>query len=147
MTEPMERALIERECERLIVAYSHYIDFGDAARVAELFTDDGVWQSPEARLDGRAAIHTAFTRRQANPGRRSRHVCTNVAVDVVSSDEARGVCYFTLWRADGVERTVARVDGPEMVGEYRDTFVLTPNGWRIRERRASVGFQRLPPPD
>ena len=142
MTEPMERALIERECERLIVAYSHYIDFGDAARVAELFTDDGVWQSPEARLAGRTAIERAFTQRQANTGRRSRHVCTNIAIDVVAPERATGVCYFTLYRADAVEGKTAPVEGPEIVGEYRDTYVLTPDGWRISERIASTGFVR-----
>ena len=140
--DAIDRLLIERACERLIVAYTHLIDFGEAARVAELFTEDGVWASPGARLDGQAAIRTAFAQRQANTSRRSRHVCTNIAIDAVSSEEARGLCYFTLWRADGVEGRVARVDSPESVGEYRDTFVLTADGWRIKERIASLGFLR-----
>lgn len=136
----LDRLMIERACEGLIVAYSHLIDFGQAARVGELFTDDGVWQSPENRFAGRATIDDAFSQRQANTGRRSRHVCTNVAIDVLSNDEAKGLCYFTLWRADNVEGEVARVSRPEMVGEYRDTFVRTTAGWRIRERVTTVGF-------
>ncbi len=136
----LDRLMIERACEGLIVAYSHLIDFGEAGRVGELFSDDGVWQSPESRFAGRAAIDNAFSQRQANTGRRSRHVCTNVAIDVLSDDEAKGVCYFTLWRADNVEGEVARVSRAEMVGEYRDTFVRTPAGWRIRERVTTVGF-------
>lgn len=140
----LDRVLIERECEALIVAYSHLIDFGEAGRVGDLFTDDGVWQSSEARLDGRAAIGNAFARRQGNTGRRSRHVCTNIAIDVVSNTEANGLCYFTLWRADDVEGQVARVGGPEMVGEYRDTFVRTDSGWRIQRRIATAGFMVRP---
>jgi hypothetical protein len=138
--QPAERLLIERDCERLIVAYSHLIDFGEAGRVGELFTDDGVWESPEATMTGRPQITAGFGRRQANTGRRSRHVCTNIAIDVIGPDEAAGLCYFSLYRADGVEEGAAPLDGPVMVGEYRDRFVRTEDGWRIARRVASVGF-------
>jgi len=85
--------MIERECERLIVAYSHMIDFGHAGNVADLFTADGVWESAERHLDGGDAIAASFRARQANTGRRSRHVCTNVAIDVLGPDTAKGVSY------------------------------------------------------
>ena len=140
--DDLERLLAERACESLIVSYSHLIDFGEAGRVAELFTDDGIWESAETTMRGREQIAAGFGRRQANTGRRSRHVCTNVAIDVESATEAQGVCYFTLYRADNVEGPVASVEGPEMVGEYRDRFVRTADGWRIAHRRATAGFLR-----
>jgi ketosteroid isomerase-like protein len=143
--DDVERLLIERECERLIVAYSHLIDMGEAARVAELFTEDGVWESADATMRGRAQIHAGFGRRQDNTARRSRHVCTNVAVAVTSATEATGLCYFTLYRADGVDTATAPVEGPEIVGEYRDAFVRTDDGWRIARRTASAGFVRRRP--
>ena len=67
-------------------------------------------------------------------------MCTNVLVDVTSPSQAVGLCYFTLYRADGVDGAVAPMTGPAMVGEYRDRFVLTDEGWRIAHRTASVGF-------
>jgi ketosteroid isomerase-like protein len=131
----------ERACERLIVAYTHLIDFGEAARVAELFTEDGVWESAEATMRSRDEIAAGFARRQDNTGRRSRHVCTNVAVDLISATEAAGVCYFTLYRADGVDpAAVAPLEGPAIVGEYHDRFVRTDDGWRIAHRRATAAF-------
>jgi ketosteroid isomerase-like protein len=140
MTET-DRLVIERACERLIAAYGHLIDGGEAARVADLFTADGVWESPEARFDGRDAIGEAFSRRQANASRRSRHVCTNVAVEVVSPDEATARCYFTLYRADGIDPgRPASTTVPVMVGDYVDRFVRTSDGWRFAQRRASVAF-------
>ena len=140
MTEA-EQLLIERACERLITAYSHLIDGGEAARVADLFTADGVWESADARFDGGPAIAQAFSRRQANAGRRSRHVCTNVAVEVGSADEATGHCYFTLYRVDGVEAgRPAHTTTPAMVGDYADRFVRTADGWRFAHRRASAAF-------
>jgi ketosteroid isomerase-like protein len=135
---------VERAYARLVAAYSHRIDFGDAAAVADLFTEDGVWESPELTMDGRDRIRTGFGRRQANAARRSRHICTNLAVELVAPDEAEGVCYFTLYRADGVEagRTAPLDGSPVMVGDYHDRLVRTAEGWRISHRRATAAFQR-----
>lgn len=36
--DPSEHFAIERECERLVVTYTHLVDFGEADRIAELFT-------------------------------------------------------------------------------------------------------------
>ena len=136
-----ERALIERECTKLIVAYTHLIDFGEGARVVDLFTPDGVWESPENKMEGADAISAGFGTRQGMQ-RTSRHVCTNVAIDVVSADEATGVSYFSLYRHDGERKGPAPLDGPVMIGQYRDRFVRTADGWRIRQRHASATFMR-----
>ena len=80
--DDLKRLLIERACARLVVQYCHLIDHGEAARVAELFTEDGVWASPENTMTGRAAILKGFTNRQNNKKRMSRHVCNNLLVDV-----------------------------------------------------------------
>jgi ketosteroid isomerase-like protein len=144
--EALERLLIERECERLVTAYCHYVDHGEAARIADLFTEDGVWTSPEFTLKGREELARGFGRRQAQTARMSRHVCNNFRVDVLDADRAEGVVYLTLYRHDGEEgRSVSPLEQPEMVGEYRDRFVRTPDGWRISQREIEVSFLRTPP--
>ena len=110
--------------------------------VADLFTEDGVWESSERRLGNREEIAASFIRRQANTGRRSRHVCTNVAFEVISVDVVHGVSYYSLYREDDVEGETAELEGPAMVGDYRDRFVRTPDGWRIAHRRATAAFVR-----
>jgi len=138
-----ERMLIERECQRLVTRYCHYIDHGEAERVAELFTADGVWRAAPVVMDGEDALRKGFRQRQANRGRMSRHVCNNLLVDVVDSDNARGTVYLTLYRHDGDEgRRTSPLAGPVFVGEYRDRFVRTPTGWRIAERELAVSFVR-----
>ena len=57
-----------------------------------------------------------------------------------SATEASAHCYFTLFRADDVEGPVALVAGPEMVGDYRDTVLLTEAGWRFHTRTATAAF-------
>jgi ketosteroid isomerase-like protein len=141
--DAVERAEIERACERLVTQYCHFVDHGEAERVAELFSDDGVWASPEFTMDGIDQIRKGFARRQAQTSRASRHVCNNLLVDVVDGDHATGCVYLTLYRHDGeAGRPVSPLDGPLMVGEYRDRFVRTAAGWRIARREIGVSFVR-----
>jgi hypothetical protein len=144
--DDIERLLIERACERLIVDYTHFVDFGAAARIAELFTEDGEWHGPDLTMTGRSGIREGFERRQGVTRRVSRHVCTNVAIDVVSADEATGLCYLVNFRHDRREgddwSAPAPAGLPKYVGEYRDRFVRTPQGWRFAHRRFDLAYLR-----
>jgi hypothetical protein len=140
-----ERLQIERECERMVSLYCHYVDHGEAERVADLFAKDGVWKSPQVTMDGADQVRAGFRQRQENGGRTSRHVCNNCVVDVIDEDHAQGCVYVTLYKHDGEEgQRIAPLDGPEMVGEYRDRFVRTPDGWRFARREVEVSFFRRP---
>jgi len=139
--DDLQKLLIERECERLVTKYCHLVDHGQAAQVAELFTEDGVWASPEATMTGREQIRAGFQRRQEDTARMSRHVCCNLLVEVVDEDHAGGVVYLTLYRADGdPARRVSPSAAPSVVGEYRDRFRRTPDGWRFAKREIEVSF-------
>ncbi len=145
--DPTEKMLIERDCERLVTSYCHLVDHGEAERVAELFTEDGVWTSPEVTMDGREAIRKGMALRQANQARMSRHVCCNFLLEISDADHAEGCVYLTLYRHDGEEgRAFSPLDGPAMVGEYRDRFVRTQDGWRIAHREIAIDFIRLDKP-
>lgn len=128
----------ERACHRLVVAYTHLIDGGRAADVADLFAEDGVWSAGKIRYEGREQIRAAFAERQALD-RTSRHVCTNIGIDVVDADNATGLVYLTLYRGDGPGPHPAI---PDLVGEYRDRFVRTDEGWRFATRTAAAAFER-----
>lgn len=142
--EDIERLLIERACERLIHTYCHLVDHGQARGVADLFAEDGIWKSAETLQDGRDAIARAFTAREANTARLSRHVCTTTTVDVIDAGNASALTYLTLYRHDGKDgRRLSPLDDlPELVGEYRDTFVRMPDGWRFKTREVVTAFLR-----
>lgn len=137
-----QRMLAERACERLIVAYAQLIDLGEAAKVAGLFTEDATWESDNRRWVGLDQIRRGFTIRQGITLRKSRHICTNIAIEFSSETEATGVTYFILLRNDdNYGERVAPLDGQFIVGEYRDRFVLTSDGWRFAHRQAKAAFQ------
>jgi ketosteroid isomerase-like protein len=144
--EMVEALAAERACERLMVDYAWAVDSGRAADIAELFTEDGVWEAGGGvAMVGRDAIREGFARRQDVVRRTSRHVITNQAVDLVSADEATGRCYLVNFRhdgPDGVAVVPAPADHPKYVGEYHLRYARTPQGWRLRSLRVELAFVR-----
>ena len=141
--DDMQRLLIERACARLVTEYCHFIDHGEAAKIAGQFTNDGVWVSARSTRSGREDIAKGFQSRQGNTARISRHVCTNLLVNVIDENNATGVVYLTLYRHDGeASRRTSPSDVPDVVGEYRDTFVRTVEGWRFKRREVHVSFSK-----
>ncbi len=141
---PTECLLIERECERLVTTYCHYVDHGQARRIADLFTSDGVWTAPGVvTMTGTEELQKGLGEREARTDRRSRHVCNNLLLDVLDEDTAEGVVYLVLYRHDGGDdEKPAPVESPLMIGEYRDRFARTSEGWRFSRREVAVSFVR-----
>jgi ketosteroid isomerase-like protein len=139
--DPRIRAAIEHACTQLAMEYARSIDFRDYDNIGNLFTEDAVLFIGQ-RLEGRDAIASAIKQR---PGElRSRHVITNVFVDVVDERHARGICYLTLYRHQGPEslqRGPVDLRGPAAVGHYEDSYVRTTKGWRIANRVLHLAFR------
>jgi SnoaL-like domain len=141
----LTRLLAERACERLIVEYTRRVDFGRAAEIADLFCPDSEWQGTDLHLTNREQIREWFVKRQGVTRRVSRHVCTNIAVDVISEDEATSICYMINYRHDrqaGDLSLPVPVEVPKFVGELHDRFRREPDGWRFASRRVEVSFVR-----
>jgi hypothetical protein len=133
---------IQKACERLIVQYTHFIDSGQAGRVAELFTTNGIWEAYRNRIVGQADLREAFHLRQKNARRVSRHICSNISIDIVGPEEAVGRTYFILFREERSSRKeLVPFSGPKMIGDYIDRFVLTEDGWKFAHRKVTVIFQ------
>lgn len=129
MTEDQRRA-IEADCARLIALYANLNDEARWEDIAALYTDDGLMTrptAPDAPIVGRAAILAAF---QARPPRKTRHVCSNVVIDVEDHASARGTSAMVLFTEGGVP----------LAGSFHDRFVLTADGWRFAERRGSLAW-------
>jgi len=131
---------IFQECQRLTALYCHYVDHGEASKIADLFSEDGICVVG-GKHRGRDQIRKAFRVREENKGRISRHVCNNFVLHSVNDTEASGTVYLTLYRSDGPEdRKIAKLEGPVVVGEYRDKFVKTNEGWRFSLREIEASF-------
>lgn len=131
MIEDAERRAIEHECARLVALYANLNDEARWDEVAALYAEDGVMYRPTAPdqgVVGREAILAAF---KARPPRTTRHVCSNVVIDVEGPATARGTSAMLLFTA---------ADAAPLVGSFHDRFCLTAEGWRFAERRGSLIF-------
>lgn len=133
-----QRVLIEHACCKLVLQAAAFADASDAAQLAALFTTEGVLVRPSAgALIGRQAIEASYAERPAN--RITRHLVTNTLVDAESAVHAQALSSVLLWSANADHepgRLGRRAQGGQVVGEFRDTIVLTDDGWRIARREA-----------
>jgi hypothetical protein len=123
--------LVEWECTRLVSLYANLNDGQRWEDLAALYAEDG-WMTrpsdPNTRIVGPEAILAAF---KARPPRTTRHICSNIVIDVESYEHARGESAMLLFTEFG----------PPLVGSFYDRFVQTHDGWRFAERRGTLTFQ------
>lgn len=127
---PEDRMAVEWQCARLIALYANLNDEARWDEVAALYAEDGVMFRPTAPnlpIAGRAAILAAF---RSRPPRTTRHVCSNVVIEVEGPATARGTSAMLLFTGEGAP----------LVGAFHDRFCLTAEGWRFAERRGSLTF-------
>jgi hypothetical protein len=125
-----ERRAIEQDCARLVALYANLNDAARWEDVAALYAEDGRMARPTAPDDwiaGRDAILTAF---RSRPARTTRHVCSNVVIDVLDESHASGESAMLLFTGEGAPK----------VGSFHDRFVRVQGEWRFAERRGSLIF-------
>jgi hypothetical protein len=139
---------IERTCERIIYAYSRALDLGDMSAAADFFAENGSFarpMAPDVVIQGREAIRAALLTRPK--ALLTKHVATNVMIDVVSQDEARGLSYLTMISTTPPADTAPPhlSAGPVYFCEFADRFVCEGGKWKLQERRGSIQMKFFGP--
>jgi 3-phenylpropionate/cinnamic acid dioxygenase small subunit len=124
---------------KLIYTYAERIDDGNFAGVGELFahatlTFEGFGDAVTGR-DAIEALYTRSTRRYEDGTPRTKHVMTNVMVDVDDDDAtARSRSYFTVLQA--VPGALALQ--PVIAGRYRHTYEHVDSAWRVATMHITI---------
>lgn len=136
-----ERIEIERACERLVYVYSRALDLGDMSAAADCFAENGSMarpMMPDAVIQGRETIRASLLTRPKTL--LTKHLATNVMIDVESRDSASGLSYLTMISTtpptDVKPPYVSQ--GPVYFGEFKDKFVRENGEWKFLERRGSI---------
>lgn len=143
----IDRMEIERACERLVYVYSRALDRGDMNAAADCFALEGTFarpMTPDNLIKGREAIRTALMSRPAKL--LTKHVASNVTIDVESRERAHGVSYLTMIATtphDGAKPPHA-TPGPLYFGEFADQYLLEDGVWRFLDRRGSMQLKFAP---
>ncbi|TWT14096.1 nuclear transport factor 2 family protein [Reyranella sp. CPCC 100927] len=133
------------ECQKLAIDFARHVDQRNVEGAVGVFAEDATFERRGEVLRGHAAIRAAQLARSKTLV--TRHVCANIAIDVVDGERATGAVSFVLFRHDHAEAGTdaskpAPLSGPEMVGEYIDEYRRTAAGWRIAKRVAKAAFRR-----
>jgi hypothetical protein len=126
---------VRNAIEHIVYGYAERIDLGDLTRVAELFAhatykgggpdDPGVLGAAPVR-----EILETMVRRYADGTPRTKHVTTNLVIDVDhDAGTAAARSYYTVFQ---------QVDDfplqPIIAGRYHDRFARVDGTWRLTER-------------
>lgn len=133
-TTPRDHA---REVERLVYTYAERIDAGDLAGVGDLFASGRLVAGPGVVIEGAHAVRKLYeqsTRIHSDGTPRTRHVTTNVIVDV----DAAGTTASSRSTYTVFQQTDDLPLQPIISGRYRDLFVLDGGAWRFEEREILV---------
>lgn len=139
-----ELQAIELACTKLVNQFAVYNDLGRHDELVELFTEDGRYARPTAPanfVEGRANLLAAFKARPKD--KLVRHLVTNILIEVTSPTTANGFSYVTQYSGSTDKPAAShgwQANPSQLVGEYTDDFVLTPAGWKIRQRSGKLIF-------
>jgi hypothetical protein len=139
--DDLARFGIEAACRRLILEFAKFNDDRDHERLAALFVEDCEFArplDPDHPYYGRDKVHAIFRDRKP---RLTRHVMTNILIDVVSPDEARGNSYVTMISSPHTEKSPYEGEGI-FFGAFDDVFVRTDDGWKFKSRTGSVALHQ-----
>ena len=136
------RGALEREVERLIVGFFYHLDERRYDELSELISVDGVWHRQGEALRGPAMVRAALLMRLA--GTVTRHVVSNLLVDLSDETNPAASFYMTVFRHDAekpAEGPVA-MELPYAVASCRAALARTARGWRFMELAARPAFRR-----
>lgn len=140
---PEHRKRIEQECRDLITALVHHYDHGEAEQAAALFVEDGLWVKSQVPYQGRAAIISSFAAQPAPLV--LRHFTSNILVTVHDERRASAVTYYLAFVGQRIQTNPDAelpLELPGSLGEWNDSFVATPEGWRFTRREGRRIFGR-----
>jgi 3-phenylpropionate/cinnamic acid dioxygenase small subunit len=132
MTDTQEPLVCQVQCSRLCADFAHFVDSRDYEKLAALFVDSGIFERRGEVLQGREAILRAMRARPENVV--TRHICTNIRIDLQIDGTANGTCILLLFVGQPNEKPSTTI------AEYHDTYVATAEGWRIKKRVANIVF-------
>jgi SnoaL-like domain len=133
-----DKTEIAHECAQLVYRAARFTDAADWEQLAALFAEDGRLSRPSDPANpivGRANILASL---RARPARTSRHLVTNILVDISSATTAHLSSTVTL--ITGLAPTGA---GPVkankiLVGSFEDDVILSVSRWRFARRDGAM---------
>ena len=130
----------------MVTGFFVSLDGFDDERVLAYLAADVEWFRSSGVLNGHAEVRHSLASRSRE--RRTRHLVTNVDVDLHGPDAATARCEILVFQGqsnpDGSPVVVA---GPDSIISNEDQLIRIDGRWRIRCKRPVVAFRIVKPGD
>jgi len=129
--------LAEWSCTKAIHRYAKAADGNDVDAFLDAFTPDGIWLRPDGQaVKGHAALHAFYV---ARPQNYSRHIISNIVVDVSDVEHATATSIGVVVKAMAPVTFPLTVLPQLLLADYEDSFRRCDDGhWRISHRRVTL---------
>lgn len=140
--EVVERLAIEADCTRLINQFSLYTDRFDYERAVELFVPDCTFSRADEVFEGHDGLRFVLNRRDRN--RVTRHIVSNILIDVIDGNAAAGQAYALVFGHRGTlaEGEEAPLGTPDSLVLFSGRFTRADAGWRIAKWHIGLSFRK-----
>jgi hypothetical protein len=140
-----QRLLATQELHSLLIEYWHDVDTNWGRNAPDYYTEDGVFEGPEATYQGREKIRQFYEWRVKRGKRLAVHAVNNFRVKFESASRATSTWYMLLYAADG--EPVLPTHPPIQIALVTDICVRDESGtWRYAHRKFEAWFQGGTPP-
>ena len=143
MTRDEERE-IEWDCQKVWSQYYHYVDHHEFEKAVKLFTEDVIWDLMGINLEGQEELLQALYSALGNDT--TRHVLTNVVVNVVDKNHAEARAYNTIYYSREGRREDMDVPfqfkGPHRLVDHNARLRRVGDEWQISARSGAGVFRR-----
>ena len=136
------RADSHREIEQMILRFFLHLDEQEYDQLATLMAPSGTWLRNNVLLKGPGGVREAMRARPV--GFTTRHLITNMAIDVVDDDHADATYYLTVFAHSGDVKPTGplKMEHPVHVSIVRQAVARTGDGWRVAALSAEATFHR-----
>ena len=122
---------IKLACRELVMRYAVARDQRTAEAFANLFTADATLVVNGQEIRGHAQLRARLAPGAGAPD--TTHLVSSVVIDPLTSTTAQGLSYVSVYLAEPTAQAPAAAR-LAAVGEYRDQYRFTEDGWRIARR-------------
>lgn len=116
------------EIEQLITEMLWRLDHGQADRLWELYTEDGVSDGPMGVMEGRESLRAWGEKRAAAPAPNGRHHLGGIRL-AWQGEDLIGYVQYVTYRESSAEPLL-----PASVGEFHEVYRRVDGEWRFASR-------------
>ena len=124
---------VSRYIEDRLHAYWHDVDFNWGENAAGHYTEDGLFEAPTVRYEGREQIAAFYRWRKTRGARVNVHLVGNFSCTLVSDTEAAIIWICTLYARDGEAPQPS--EAATAISRVEDRFLLQDGEWLCAHRK------------